>query len=404
MKLLTLTITPLIVTTLCATILPVSIANADETTTPSASPSPSQPAEPQPVFTYSATKISAKTWIAITKLSPKLTNFTAVKYSINHTLPKGITFNEKTGVISGTPTATLVSTVYTITATAADGNVIKTTITLTVARHYTIQHPKYQTQYKYKLHYKTISLKGKGHIKNLGLKIEGVRVWKLQKRLHLSTARAQVTSHVKAKVKAFQKKYNRKHKHNKLRTDGVTDLKTWKALGFTSSQWELDAYVTPNKAKPSMTRSQLVETMIKTASKYKGRTYIVGASSTNKYGLDCSGLVLQSLYSIGIQPGKDTPLWHAQEQPEGEWGSRYFWKSKVFPRVSMSNIKRGDLIYYYGRKGGSYSHTIIHVAIYLGNGKVIDSWPGRVAVRSIRSSVHPNVAGAQRVLSTKSAS
>lgn len=70
-------------------------------------------------FTYSANTVHAKVGTAISNLTPTLTNATASAYSINETLPSGLTFNTSTGVISGTPTTYKAQTDYVITVTTA---------------------------------------------------------------------------------------------------------------------------------------------------------------------------------------------------------------------------------------------------------------------------------------------
>jgi cell wall-associated NlpC family hydrolase len=47
---------------------------------------------------------------------------------------------------------------------------------------------------------------------------------------------------------------------------------------------------------------------------------------------------------------------------------------KNLKTVPYSKAKRGDLIFY------SKSGVVMHIAIYLGHGKIIHSWPGRVQI------------------------
>ena len=73
--------------------------------------------------------ISGTAGSAITSVTPTVTG-TVASYSIEPTLPAGLSIDPTTGVISGTPTVTATSAIYTVTATNAGGN---TTATLTVA-------------------------------------------------------------------------------------------------------------------------------------------------------------------------------------------------------------------------------------------------------------------------------
>ena len=73
----------------------------------------------QPAITPSTQSIAAKVGTVITPSAPLVAaNFAGtVSYSISPTLPAGLTFNTFTGVISGTPTNVISTTVETVTAT-----------------------------------------------------------------------------------------------------------------------------------------------------------------------------------------------------------------------------------------------------------------------------------------------
>ena len=79
-------------------------------------------------------------------------------------------------------------------------------------------------------------------------------------------------------------------------------------------------------------------------------------------------------------------------QPGYEYESRNLFNSKKFKKISYKNIKRGDLIFYSNSNG-----VIIHIAIYLGNDKVIESWPNKVVVWPIKNSHRSRIAGVRRV-------
>jgi cell wall-associated NlpC family hydrolase len=83
-------------------------------------------------------------------------------------------------------------------------------------------------------------------------------------------------------------------------------------------------------------------------------------------GLDCSGLVMQACYGAGVDLWPSNPYRH--KKPAYEYESRNIAKMKNLKTVSFSKRKRGDLIFFSNSVG-----TIIHVAIYLGNDKIIHS-------------------------------
>ena len=189
------------------------------------------------------------------------------------------------------------------------------------------------------------------------------------------------TSTTKSYVKSFQKRKG-------LKVTGNVNLATWKKMGYSEESWyNMGAYVSPIKVNPSSTRKEHVEAMINRAYDYLGSDYVVGASGTPKQGADCSGLVMQALYAAGIEMPGINPVTHSWAGHEYE--SRNIWERGVFKKISYSNKKRGDLIFYKDSRG-----IVNHVAIYLGDGKVIESWPNKVRVAKVN---HHAIKGVMRV-------
>lgn len=79
---------------------------------------------------YSQTTISATVGQAITPDIPTVTG-TVSSYRVSPALPAGLSLNTSTGAISGTPTAAVAQTAYTVTATNAGGNATAS-VTITV--------------------------------------------------------------------------------------------------------------------------------------------------------------------------------------------------------------------------------------------------------------------------------
>ena len=206
-----------------------------------------------------------------------------------------------------------------------------------------------------------ISVSGAG--KNLVRGTMGLRVAKVQRKLGMGHVWEIVGPTTISKVMAFQRTKG-------LKVTGVVDLTTWKKMGFSESSWyTLDSYVTPVKTNSKSTRSDLVEQMIRTAESYLGTEYVVGAAGVPGSGIDCSGLVMQAMYSIGIDPAPVSVTRHTQ--PGYEYESRNLWNLPTLKTVQKP--QRGDLVFYKNSAG-----TIIHVAIYLGNNRVIEAWPEKV--------------------------
>ena len=241
---------------------------------------------------------------------------------------------------------------------------------------YVYQNPSQYLQIKHKQKVLT----GGGY--NLSENYMGLKVAYVQRKLGLGVRRAIMDSTTISAVKTFQK-------NNGLTANGVVDLTTWRKMGLSEDDWyNLGAYTSPLKTNPSSTRSDCIEAMIDTAYSYLDTEYIIGASGKPGTGADCSGLVMQALYSAGIDPDPVSPIRHSQ--PGYEYESRNLWNLPM-KHVSYSERKRGDLIFYANSSG-----TIIHVAIYLGNDQVIESWPDKVVVWPIKNSHRSIIKGVAR--------
>jgi cell wall-associated NlpC family hydrolase len=132
------------------------------------------------------------------------------------------------------------------------------------------------------------------------------------------------------------------------------------AGGFGGEQGSLSAAYTPNGSL-SAARNKILGA----ADSLVGKTPYVWGGTTAK-GLDCAGLVMWAYQQVGMSVDRDR-------------------QSKNIPgvRTSVKNLRPGDLVVF---NGGS------HIAIYAGNGNVIEAaHPGtNVRVHSIWS---PNVYG-----------
>ena len=155
------------------------------------------------------------------------------------------------------------------------------------------------------------------------------------------------------------------------------------------SKHGLSYYTSPVQIKMWSTRKDCIETMIDRAYDYLGDDYVVCQSREPGKGLDCSGIVMQSCYAAGVDLWPSNPYRH--QFPAYEYESRYIYKNEKLQKVSWGDRKRGDLIFYANQYG-----TITHVAIYLGNDRVIHSWLTGV----IESTVYgwgDHIAGVRRI-------
>ena len=195
--------------------------------------------------------------------------------------------------------------------------------------------------------------------KNIGIKVIYVNS------ALLGTTDASYTSATTNAVKRFQKKYG-------LPVTGRVDLSTWLTMGYSEYDWyNLGTYVTPKTIDRSYTRQDHINTMINVAWDYAyyGTEYRIGASGPPGTYADCSGLIYQCLYAVGIYP--DTNIVdHALA--EYEYTSRWLAADpKLGPDVPTNTLEPGDLVFY-AVNGKS---RVVHVALYAGDGMIYDAWP-----------------------------
>ena len=165
---------------------------------------------------------------------------------------------------------------------------------------------------------------------------------------------------------------------NPLRYPQVSSL-TVKLPSYCTGQF---TYVTPSRIAIDATRADCVNAFIQRAYEYVGTRYIEPYSTAPGGAVDCSGFVLQCLYATGMDMGIYNPYNH-RWQAWQTYNSMNWYNNGTFMPVSVKNMQRGDVIYYRG-----------HIAIYLGNGRMIDSWPNQgVGVHGVYERGNPIGAG-----------
>ena len=95
------------------------------------------------------------------------------------------------------------------------------------------------------------------------------------------------------------------------------------------------------------------QSLLNDASSYIGSKYVLGG--TTKQGIDCSGLVMSVYNKMGFNVSQHSAGWQGRSIPG--------------VRTAVSNLRPGDIVAW---KDGS------HIAIYAGNGEIIEAANTRV--------------------------
>ena len=192
----------------------------------------------------------------------------------------------------------------------------------------------------------------------------GTRVRIIQKKLgiHRTGPRQTYDAATRSAVISFQRRKG-------LAADGVVGAKTWAKLA-PEYPFDMDAWRTSVRSPITATPAQRIEEMIRFAKAQLGTPYTWGGAgwkNASVAGFDCSGLVLQAMYSAGLDPQPINVVKHAEPTYRT---SAQLYAHKGLKSVPRSQMRKGDLVFFSRTSGG----PVTHVALYLGGGQVIESW------------------------------
>lgn len=136
---------------------------------------------------------------------------------------------------------------------------------------------------------------------------------------------------------------------NKTTSNKTTSNKTTTAKKSTTS--------TTNKTTNVSSNKKLGTQIASYAKQFVGNPYVHGGTSLTK-GADCSGFTQSVFKHFGIKLPRTASS-----------------QAKVGKKVSFSELEPGDLVFY--SNGGS---RISHVAIYIGNGKIVHAQTPRLGI------------------------
>lgn len=123
----------------------------------------------------------------------------------------------------------------------------------------------------------------------------------------------------------------------------------------------LAVMATPAHAASVTTSATRADKIISTGLKYKGTPYVFGAKSGRTSAFDCSSFTQYLFKKQGIS------LPRSSRQ-----------QAKVGTYVAKSNLKKGDLVFFWTSHTGK--GKVGHVAIYMGNGKILHTYKKGIGV------------------------
>lgn len=140
------------------------------------------------------------------------------------------------------------------------------------------------------------------------------------------------------------------------------DLHRWRGClcvpEFVTVEEKLDTAITMTELLYGQGVSDVRVDLVEYAKQFVGNPYVWGGTSLTK-GADCSGFVLAVFKKYGIA------LSHSSRAQANEG-----------TKISASDLKPGDLIFYGNGKG-----NINHVAIYIGGGQVIHASSPKTGIK-----------------------
>lgn len=157
----------------------------------------------------------------------------------------------------------------------------------------------------------------------------------------------------------------------KVETDGIQGY-IYKTQLDTNG---LEAVKQSVVVKEQVTSISKGEEIVKLAKKYIGGKYVYGGNNLET-GVDCSGFTQQIMKKNGIT---------IERTSRGQYASNGV-------KVSLSNIKPGDLVFY-----GKNGVTVDHVAIYAGNNQIVHASDSKSGIKMSNLHYGKPIIGVKRV-------
>jgi cell wall-associated NlpC family hydrolase len=135
---------------------------------------------------------------------------------------------------------------------------------------------------------------------------------------------------------------------------------------------------TEEETQPVDQNAALYASLVKSAESYLGTSYLLGAKYGQTQTFDCSSFTKTVFAEQGIYLKRSS----AQQAAQGV-------------SVAFNDLQVGDLLFYWL---DSTSKEVGHVAVYVGNGEMIHSLPGRGVIKTSAGWWKSHYLGAKRVI------
>jgi cell wall-associated NlpC family hydrolase len=167
----------------------------------------------------------------------------------------------------------------------------------------------------------------------------------------------------------------------KVSAYGITGYVSSDYVSYSSGQADTRKEKDTSSSSEVESSSQLADKIIQTGLKYRGTRYKFGARTGNTSSFDCSSF---TQYIFGVND-VEIPRNSRQQATVG---------TTIY---SKSELQKGDLIFF--KTGNRPDGRIDHVAVYMGDGKIIHSIPsGGVQIDRLSGYWMETAVGAKRVL------
>ncbi|MBD3109791.1 LysM peptidoglycan-binding domain-containing protein [Bacillus sp. AGMB 02131] len=158
----------------------------------------------------------------------------------------------------------------------------------------------------------------------------------------------------------------------------INQLRVGQVLKVSGNASNTSSPTTGNTSAPTTSWETKADAIISTGSKYLGKPYLYGASVTQTNAFDCSSFTMRVFQENGITLPRNSVA-----------------QSKVGQSVSLSNLRKGDLVFF----DTDFDGVINHVAIAMSNTTLIHSQSSvGVSISSLNTYWQPRVVKITRVL------